>query len=874
MTRLASTVILLLVCNSLTWSQEKVSVSFKEKTLKESLELVTRSAGYDLTLGNHLTDKKLYSKTYLDKSLTEILTDLLKYTGMDFTIRNKRVIIFIKEKKADQHRTYTISGYITDSETGEELIGANIYSGEDRIGCSTNEYGFYSISLPSGDKNINFSYVGYEVMSRQVSLYSDTSINISLSPVTELETVVITGNHLERIEQKTQMSSIELPVKELNMLPVVGGEVDIIKTLQLMPGVQSGNEGFAGLYVRGGSVDQNLILLDGVPIYNASHLFGLFSIFNNDAIKSTELIKGGYPARYGGRLSSILDIRMKEGNMQEWGAQGSVGLISSKLTVEGPVIKDKMSLMVSGRRTYIDLLAKPFIRKEREKNGEEGVPGYYFADFMAKANYRISESDRIFLSVYLGGDYYADEIKQDITIQDDSISHQAVSIDSSLLNWGNKIFAFRWNHQFNHKLFSNTTITSTKYKFNVGVNNREVLKANNFVHSLAAQKYSSDVFDITGRIDFDYIYSPTHTFRFGVEGIKHRFVPGVTFIKEEEDGIGRDTTAGGIPVNPYKGMAYLEDDINISERMGMSIGVNASAFSVNNKTYYNVEPRLMGRFRFSPSTAIKGSYTVMNQYLHLLSNSGLGLPTDLWLPPTEEVPPQRSWQTGLGMAHTTSGGVELSVEGYYKSLKNLISYKEGASFLYTNNDWESKVTLGEGRSYGVEVFINKKFGRLRGWIGYTLSYTDRQFDEVNFGKRFPFKFDRRHDFSLVANYRWRDNLHLGLNLVYGSGNAVTLPVRKYEIAHEYFFHTANEFTSKNSYRQRPYHRMDLSFSYFKGGRQGRHSFHINIYNVYNRRNTFYIRSNYETINNGDFREFLEEVTLLPIIPSFRWDFKF
>lgn len=868
--------LLLVLCCQVLNAQQKITTRVKNMTCLEAIQHISANSNLSITMGSLQDSGKRYTRTYNNKSVDHILKDLTSAEDIGYSVSNGHIILFPEKKNlisSKGKKKVILNGYVYDILSGEALIGANIYSMTDNLGTSTNAYGYFSITLDEGPKKIAISYIGYTSIEESLQFDQNIEKNFHLQPSSSLEEVVITSSQIERVENQTKMSSMSLPVKELNALPVIGGEVDIIKSLQLMPGVQAGNEGFAGLYVRGGSSDQNLIMLDGVPIYNASHLFGIFSVFNADAIKSTELIKGGYPARFGGRLSSILDIRMKEGNNKEWKAKGSIGLISSKITVEGPIKKDKMSMMLSARRTYADILAKPFISRQRKKDGIEGTPGYHFVDINAKTNYKISNKDRLYFSFYNGGDVFQDEVKRTT----EGGSYSARTEEYSSLSWGNNIAALRWNHIFGPKLFANTTLTRTHYDFKVSFDNRTSTTENGETkEATELYKYSSEVNDLTGKIDFDYLLSPAQTVRFGAEIIRHQFTPGVTNFVEEGLSLNRDTIIGGKQIDATKMMAYIEDDIQLGSNFKINLGVNASMFSVENKTYRNIEPRILANFKLAPRWSLKGSYTMMTQYLHLLTNSGIGLPTDLWVPPTKQIEPQKSWQGALGVAHTTPIGIEVSVEGYYKQLDNLITYREGASFLQSDNNWEDKVTVGQGRSYGAELFIKKDFGKTRGWLGYTLSKSDRQFDEINQGERYPFKFDRRHDFSIVANHKLTEKITFGANWVYSSGSAVTLPRREYDAGGSFYYYGgAIDYGTKNSFRQKAYHRLDLSLSYYKKASWGSHSFHINIYNAYNRRNTFYLKveNDYDDVND-EVNEKLKEVTLLPIVPSFRWDFHF
>lgn len=770
-------------------------------------------------------------------------------------------------------QNYTVSGYIKDNANGESLIGANVIEQNSLDGTSSNTYGFYSLTLPAADSiSLLYSYVGYQPQIIKLPLRKDTTIHVELTESAMLDEVVISAADAEKIQEVTQMSTVSVPIEQIKALPALLGEVDVLKTLQLLPGVQSGNEGTSGLYVRGGGPDQNLILLDGVPVYNASHLFGFFSVFNADAINNVQLIRGGFPARYGGRLSSVIDISMKEGNMKEFHGEGSIGLIASKLTLEGPIVKDKTSFIISGRRTYIDLLARPLIKAQ---TGGDEVVGYYFYDVNAKINHRFSDKDRLFLSTYLGDDrfyarYYDEDIQNGVTLEDE---------DEAGLRWGNITSALRWNHIFTPKLFSNTTLTYSRYRFDISEEYRYEYLSDTSDQVLVDQglaKYLSGIEDFAAKIDFDYLPSPRHGIRFGANAIHHTFRPGALNYQYDDESYGEslDTLLGAQETRAIEFAAYVEDDIEISRRLKVNAGVHFSGFSVNDEMYTSVQPRIAGRYLLNDQTSLKASYVQMAQFIHLLTNSGIGLPTDLWVPATDRVKPQTAQQFALGGAYNWNSSYEISLEGYYKTMDNLISYEEGASFIDVNEDWQDKVTVGEGRSYGAELLVQKKQGRTTGWLGYTLSWTDRQFPELNFGKRFPYKYDRRHDLGLAVVHNWKERIDLSFSWVFGTGNAISLPTAKYSGMPRDNFYSNNiyYYGERNSYRMSAYHRLDASITFHKKTRWGERAWVFGVYNAYNRRNPFYLYID-ESGEYGQEGEF-KQVSLFPVIPSFSYRFNF
>ena len=761
---------------------------------------------------------------------------------------------------------FTISGYIQDGETGESLIGATIVDLKTSYGSSANTHGFYSLTLNHDSTTFVYSYVGYKRKSINLFLTQDTTINIGLEGAL-LEEVVISATQADAVHETTKMSAFTISMEQIKALPVLLGETDILKALQLMPGVQSGNEGSTGLYVRGGGPDQNLILLDGVPVYNASHLFGFFSVFNADAINQVELTKGGFPARYGGRLSSVIDINMKEGNMKEFKGEGSVGLISSKLTLEGPITKNKTSFIVSARRTYIDVLSRPILKKQI------GETGYYFYDLNIKVNHVLDPNNHIYLSSYIGNDKaYA---REKASYSDGDITFN--SKDEFGLKWGNVIMAFRWNHIFGPKLFSNVTGTYSRYGFGISQKYEEEKSSTGspFERLAYGNEYISGIHDWSAKIDFDYFPNPNHYIRFGFNNILHKFSPGVFSYRSTK--AEENTTAGAKTTRAYELAFYFEDDWEINEYIKINAGIHSSAFAVENLWYYSVQPRISGRYLFAEDFSFKASFSNMTQYIHLLSNVGVGLPTDLWVSSTARVKPQEADQLAIGLAKTYKLQYELSVEGYYKKMRNLIEYKDGATYLNIEGDWQDKIaTSGKGKSYGMEALLQKKTGTITGWIGYSLSKTYRQFETLNFGNEFPYKYDRRHDINLAMTHKLDRGKDFSLVWVYGTGNAITLPSAVYEASSNSFDTRYNNsskvfyYGDRNSYRMKSYHCLDLSFSWLKTKNWGQRKWTVGLYNVYNRLNPFFIDLGMDDENNMTFIEY----TLFPVMPSVSYSFKF
>lgn len=757
---------------------------------------------------------------------------------------------------------YTIFGYTGDSQTGEKLISASVYDTVSKKGAITNSYGFYSLTLDAGKVVLVYSYVGYQPVVKEIGLSQNVPLSVNLNPSISLGEIEVVAYKEDSHVEKNQMSVNELPVSVIKSLPVLFGEVDLIKTIQLLPGVQSGGEGTSGLYVRGGGPDQNLILLDGVPVYNCDHLFGFFSVFNADAIHNVTLIKGGFPARFGGRLSSVLDIRMKEGNLKEVKGEGSVGLISSKFTIEGPLKKEKSSFIFSGRRTYIDILTQPIIMSM-----SDGVSaGYYFYDMNAKVNYIFSDTDRVFLSIYTGRDRAYSRMKEDYN--NGGVHYE--NKNKASLSWGNITSALRWNHMFNRKLFSNLTTTYSRYRFRVqGEFSEKETEAGNVTEREFQYGYFSGINDFSGKLDFNWHPRPAHSVIFGMSDIYHTFSPGINIFKYSESSSESniDTTFGNNNIYANEFSVYCEDDIKVNDLLKINIGLHYCGFFVRNHFYQSLQPRISARRLLNEKMSVKLAFTQMNQNIHLLTNSGIGLPTDLWLPVTDKIIPQVSYQAALGFFYDILKNYEFSIEGYYKPMKNLIEYKEGVDFFSTYESWENKVEQGSGLSYGTEILLRKTKGSTNGWIGYTLAWTNRTFPTLNNGKTFPYRYDRRHDIAVVIMHKFSDNTDAGITWVYGTGNAVSLPIEKYPGVYS---QSIQFYEGRNSFRMPAYHRLDIGVNFHKVRKNGVRTWSLGVYNIYNRKNPFYL-----TFGNDKYgRPRLIQVSLFPMIPSFSYSFKF
>ncbi len=769
---------------------------------------------------------------------------------------------------------YTISGFVSDQNNGENIIGVNIFCKDLKQGVVSNTYGFYSLTLPKGNHEISFSYIGYETQIYNISLIKDLEKNIAFQ-ISSFSVGEIQVQGKANIIKQTQSSVIEVPIQQIRTIPALLGEVDIIKAIQLLPGVQS-SEGTSGFYVRGGGPDQNLILLDGVPVYNASHLGGIFSVFNADAIKSVRLTKGGFPARFGGRLSSVLQIDMKEGNLKEFKGDISIGLISSKFTLEGPIIKDKTSFIISARRTYIDLIVAPFLPNTSENTTDLKL---YFYDLNAKINHKISKRNRIYLSAYTGKDKLGVDYIENVDNEQSTLNFG--------LGYGNITSTLRWNHLLSDKIFSNTTLTYSRYSFNTdfGVNSTYNSNDGNEIYDINFG-YLSGIEDLGARIDFDFIPNPNHEIKFGTSYTNHNFFPGETnlsineILPDPSENFSLDTTlnfSGNTDADEL--YFYVEDNFKINNRLKANLGIHLGYYNTNRsnslfKNEISFQPRASVRYLLNDRWSIKGSYAEMTQNIHLLSNSSIGFPSDIWVPATDNVPSQTSKQlAGNISTEIANGEYELSFEGYYKTMGNLITYKAGYSNLSSTESWENSVeTGGKGESYGAELFLQKKKGRTTGWIGYTLSWTNRKFDNINFGEWYPYKFDRRHDFSLVLSHRFNEKWDAGFTWIYGTGNAITFPQAIYlgtPNNNNDVVDIVESYGPRNSTRLNAYHRLDLGFNKTIKKKNSTRILSFGAYNVYSRKNPFFAYLTYEQGNRV-----AKQVSLFPIIPSISYRIQF
>lgn len=762
-----------------------------------------------------------------------------------------------KAKPNENKLTFTISGYVRDSDTGENLLGATILDKVSGAGTTTNEYGFYSITILKGVAVLQFSYVGYDLQEKAMELTSTIKMNISLNPNRELDEVVVYGKRSETGVSATQMGAIDIPIDLLKQTPTILGEADVMKTIQMMPGIQSGTEGSSGIHVRGGGPDENLILLDGVPLYNIDHLFGFFSVFTPESIKKVSVYKSSFPARYNGRVSSVIDVRTNDGDMRNYHGTIGVGLLSAKLQFEGPIVKERTAFNISARRSYIDILARPFMDVENKF-------GYYFYDFNAKVNHRFNDNHRLYLSIYNGTDHFSTEDKGDF---ENYHTH-----DKNSLQWGNTMAALRWNYVISPVLFSNTTLAYTEYKYQ---SITESSRSNTNYRS----NYKSGIKDLTYAIDLDYHPSPKHHFKFGINQQGHFFKPEILTgkISGHSNSSEYDNMSSS-EIQAYESSLYAEDNWEVSNRISANVGLNFSTYHVPQQTYFSLQPRLSVRYQMADGLALKASYTQMNQNIHLLSNYAMAMPTDLWVPATKKIKPIQTHQYAIGAYYTGIYKWVFSIEAYYKKSRNVLEYQDGAVLMGASHNWEEKVEMGQGRAMGVEFMIQKSIGKATGWLSYTLAKSDRKFspEGINKGEWFPYRYDRRHNVNLAFNYQLSKKIDLNATWEFHTGGATTIAEQN-TIAVRPNGSTSSSVIdyvgSRNNYRLPASHCLSLGINFNKITKHGMRIWNISLYNIYNTMNpTFIFRESKD--GDGNHQNVLKKLTILPLIPSVSYTYKF
>lgn len=846
---------------------KKLSINLKDEQLKSALDKITSICGTKFTYNEQIAKSAIkISVSAKDKSLKDILSIAFTDKPLQFSLLDKEVFIRfnpekIKKAEADpaanpaqNTEKHTISGTVKSQSTGETLIAATIRVAGTTLATASNEYGFYSLTLPNGNYALEISAIGSKPYKTTIELNKNVNLNVSLADDQNLlETVTITSNSSQRNIQTPQMGMERLSISETKMVPVLMGEPDLIKTLQLLPGVKTAGEGNGGMFVRGGSADQNMILLDEAPVYNASHLLGFFSTFNSDAIKNVTLYKSGMPAQYGGGLSSVLDVKMNDGNNQKFGVSGGIGIIAARLNVEGPIQKEKSSFLISARRTYADMFLK--LSSDTSINNTQ----LYFYDVNAKANYILGDKDRLYISGYFGKDVLASD-------------------NLSGINWGNATSTLRWNHVFSNKLFSNTSIIFSNYNYKIQANTDE--------NSLTL---FSQIRDWNFKEDMQWYANEKNTVSFGLNSIFHTIKPGEVLATGNSGFISQNLQNRFSLENAI----YASNTWKAGNAFNLTYGLRVSAFSILGpgdyytidgsgnitgttnykrgeivKTYINLEPRISASLQVNESASVKASYVRNVQNLHLISNSNAASPTDRWVASTNIIKPELSDQVSVGYYKNIGNSYELTAETYYKSLQNQIDYRNGAD-IFTNRPIETQLLFGKGRAYGLELLIKKKAGRLTGWLGYTLSKTERKIDGINDNEWYNARQDKTHDISFVSIYKLSQKWTVSANWVYSTGNAVTFPNGKYKLLGQSYFY----FSERNADRMPSYHRLDLGATRtLKQTRKFSSELSFSLYNAYGRKNPF--RITFQDSESDPNRTEAIRTTLFRFIPSISYNFKF
>ena len=875
----------------------RIDFEVKQLSLAETLIKLGTEAGIPISFSdNILPKKKRITLQVRQQKVSKILSQILDKTDIQFKSVGAQVVLFYKKRPKEY---FTISGFVEDKETGEKLIAANIFDKITGKGTSTNEYGFFSLKISAGKIALTASYLGYNSMVKNFVLAKKTKLQFSLIPNLTLQEIVVTASDVESLEVAGGLSTEQISIALMNKLPSVGGEVDLFRMLELSPGVQSGADGLGGLHVRGGSVDQNLILMDGVPIYNPSHSLGILSIFNTKAIQSVQFYKGAFPARYGGRLSSIMDVRTREGNKKRWTGEVKAGMVASTVRIEGPIIKDKMSILVTARRTLLDKFIQNQTRKIKEKLPEikeiygvalQGYSNYHFYDLNGKINYSLSEKDKFYLSYYRGSDEFHDE---DFIEDAPFDGYQYSDIKILDYDWGNSVGVFRWNHLFKNNLFLNTTLTQSIFKFQ----SEESLEIDIVFDATSppfyffvAEAYRSTLKDLGGRLDFDYNFSKNHHLRFGVNSTLHTFQPGAFGgnVKVDDEvlyEVDIDSFLNATQVSALDYNLYFEDEFLVGKKTTLNLGVLGNMFDTGEKIFFFIQPRFLLNYQITSKLSLQTALSKMVQPLHLITGSDAGFPNDLWLPATKLIPPQTSWQGVIGLKYQPKKSYHFSIEGYYKKMDNLVVYIDGSSleasisnpsnFTFTpinTENWESQVTTGEGWNYGLEFQFKKNIGRTTGTINYSWAFANRQFEEINSGEKFPYRYDRRHNINIAINHRFAKWLDISCNWIFGSGLSVLIPVSTYQLG-------GITLLNYDFARMPANHRLDAGFNFYFKTWKLDHKIYLGAYNIYNRSNPQYYQLKTVPKENpspgeAEFDYKIYESSFLPFLPSVSYSISF
>lgn len=868
-------------------SQTTYSLSLDGVTLDEALRLLSTTSGVQLVYSPDMVPARSADGTYQGE-IEEILTTLLYDSGLSFRRENGQIILFRKEAEISP---FIVSGYIEDVDSGERLIGAHVYDLQSGMGAVTNAYGFFSLQSRGSDAELRVSYLGYGADTIRIQRHAAGDIqSITLGQLLVLREVIIEDTE-DRYMAFEPLASHEVSKRKLETRINLGGEHDPQRFMETLPGVSIGIDGIGGLHVRGGNGDQNLILFDGVPVYHSTHAIGILSVFNPLMVREVRLDKGEFPARYAGRLSSVLDVRTKEGNNKQWSMQSSLGIATVNALVEGPLIRDKAGVLIAARKFVPGFYLRDLSAKEKARDNLSGETSYGFADVNAKVHFALTERDRIYVSFYRGDDDYED-LTGRFTSSGNVITTETFS---RTLSWGNSVGVLRWNHQFGKNLFLNTTGILSKFELSTNDNTEfnQRLPDQTEIDGFITRKFESSIRDAGVRLDFDHYLSNRNRLRYGAAVTRHTLAPKSIVFDDEAtingfpvDERGLDELLASLQDRTVESGIYAENEYRVGELLRISGGVHLSRFDVRDATYWSLQPRLSATVSLLPGWNLHASAGKMTQYLHLLTSSGIGLPTDLWVPATPSVKPQNAYQASAGMSWEPAKEWTLQAEYYYRKLENLVAYEEGASFLFREGalpsgivdaaNWENKVTQGTGRATGLEVSAAYEDMHFDFRMAYTYARSTRQFEELNFGKRFPFRFDRRHALSLSGSVYLSERLVIAAGWNFASGIPITLAESRVLHPSSIPIFPSIQFSSvqiigfseKNAYRLPAYHRLDLGMKYVWHREKAHHSIQVDLYNVYNRDNILYVT----LIQEGDtFKN--QQFTVLPFIPSISYHLK-
>jgi hypothetical protein len=862
-----------------------VDLQIEQAPLAAALYQLIEEEDVRLSFRNDLLPEGLYSFSFVRRPLREVLTGMLATTDLEYRLVGQQILIVAKPSASPSY--YTISGYLTDLETGESLIGANVYDLYSQRGTVSNEYGFFSLQLPAGPVYLRLSYLGYEAYDQMINLQANRVLNQGLKGSVTLSEIVVYPRDTSANPIAGLATGQLIGLRETKLLPTLAGEQDVIRTAFLLPGVTTGADGAEGLQIRGGDAGQNLVLLDGVPVYYVNHAIGLFSIFNSDAVRSAQLLRGGFPARYGGRLSSVLDIRMKEGNRQSFSGSAATGLLTTRFTLEGPIKNDRSSFLVAGRWSFVHLLLQEQSRKFKQSRNRDGETDYRFYDLNAKFNHTFSDRNRIFLSVYRGRDSYDDlttnsSILNIISPGGDLLNYDFSQSYEEGLSWTNTVGSLRWNHLFSERLFANFSLTYSGLDQESFYNLEDLLVESNIGQRdtvLIKGLFRSGIQDLGLKADWQYIASPRQEFRFGLGANRRIFQPGALIVDQS---FSDEEPFSNNRVSTTELNGYLEGKGAFRKDWEWNAGAHFTWWHVRNTSHPSVQPRASLNYHPHQKWTLTASASRMVQNLHFLRNTTVNLPTEIWVPSTDRIRPAQAWMGNLGYQYRIHPTWELRGDIYYKKMDRILAFLEGVEGF---EDWEENVVAGTGEAYGVEWQLRKVKGKLTGWISYTLARSERQFEELNLGRIYPFRYDRRHNLQVAGVYQLSPRSYFSATWGYASGFALTLPLVKFtsvvpgQLIPPDGIPIALDPEGKNNIRMPAYHRLDVNFHHEWKNPKNRftHRLNIGIYNVYNRNNPLYYDIRRFLVNQQNTlttRYRFVEVQLAPILPSVSYQVKF